>query len=71
MIDKGKIKIIKRIDAGKAAPQVEVIKSPRKAAREMVSTVTDWVSELKVRKGEETKAALELLFGANQRPSES
>lgn len=45
--------------------------SPRTAAREMVSNVTDWVSDLKQRKGHETKAAFEMLFAANRRPSES
>jgi hypothetical protein len=71
MIDKTKIKIIKRSEA--AAAQVKVKKAPtsRATAREMVSTVTDWVSDIKQRKSEETKAAFDLLFSANRQPNES
>ncbi|CAN5427149.1 hypothetical protein BH10ACI3_BH10ACI3_14060 [soil metagenome] len=71
-MDKSKIKVVKKTEAA-------VIKSKKKkkaptqrsAAREMVSTVTDWVTDLKNRKSVETKAAFDLLFAANQRPSES
>ncbi len=72
MINKSKIKIVKRTEAVAAKSVIKKrTASPRAAAREMVSTVTDWVSDLKQRKGQETKAAFELLFAANQRPSES
>ena len=71
MINKGKIKIVKKFEIRKATPKVKPVKSSRTAAREMVSTVTEWVSELKLRKSGETKAALDLLFGTNSRPSES
>ncbi len=71
MINKGKIKIIKKVEAQNVMPKAKAVKSSRKAAREMVSTVTEWVSDLKVRKREETKAAFDMLFGANSRPSES
>ena len=73
MINKSKIKIVKRTEAVAAKSVIKKRKtaSPRAAAREMVSTVTDWVSDLKQRKGQETKVAFELLFAANQRPSES
>ena len=73
MIDKSKIKVVKRAEAvatRSAARKTKRVASPRAAAREMVSTVTDWVSDLKQRKGSETKAALELLFATNQRPNE-
>ena len=69
MSAKGNIKVIKKADKG---PKPKKIKkqTSREAAREMVSTVTDWVVELKDRKKEETRAAIELLFsGAN--PNES
>lgn len=71
MIDKTKIKIVKRSEA--AALKSKVTKAPtqRATAREMVATVTDWVSDIKQRKSEETKAAFELLFSTNQRPNES
>ena len=72
MIDKGKIKIVKKLEVRKVKqPKAKTVKSSRHAAREMVSTVTEWVSELKLRKSGETKAALDLLFGTNSRPSES
>ncbi len=71
MINKGKIKIIKKVEARSTLPKAKAVKSSRTAAREMVSTVTEWVSDLKVRKSEETKAAFDLLFGTNSRPSES
>ena len=71
MIDKSKIKIVKRSDA--AAAKTKVVKAPssRATARQMVSTVTDWVSDIKQRKSEETKAAFDLLFAANRQPNES
>jgi len=66
---KGNIKVIKKADA---APKPKKIKTQtsREAAREMVSTVTDWVVELKDRKQEETRAAIDLLFNG-VKPSES
>lgn len=71
MIDKKKIKIVKRTDAVAAKSRKRKPASPRMAAREMVSTVTEWVSDLKQRKSEETKAAFDLLFASNRQPSES
>lgn len=72
MIDKKKIKIVKRGEAvtGRSVKKKKPA-TPRMAAREMVSTVTEWVSDLKQRKGEETKAAFDLLFSNNRRPRES
>ena len=70
MIDKSKIKIVKRSDAAAAKAKVRKAPSSRAKAREMVSTVTDWVSDIKQRKSEETKAAFDLLF-ANRQPNES
>lgn len=66
---KGNIKVIKKADAA-ARPKKLKKKSSRAAAREVVSTVTDWVVEVKDRKREETRAALDLLFRTT-RPSES
>jgi hypothetical protein len=74
-MNKNKIKIVKRTEAAGARSKKRKVKSQRtaarEAAREIVSTVTDWVSDLKQRKSEETKAAFDLLFSANQRPRES
>ena len=70
-MDKTKIKIVKRAEANVAKSKKKKAATPRTAAREMVSTVTDWVSDLKQRKTEETKAAFDLLFAANRQPRES
>ena len=71
-MDRSKIKVVKRSDI---KPDVRIKKartaSSRAAAREMVSTVTDWVADLKQRKTEETRLALETLFTGNRQPRES
>lgn len=71
MTERGKVKVIKKgqaqVPAAKAAP----IKTARIAAREMVSNVSDWVTDFKTRKSVETKAAIEILFSAQARPNES
>lgn len=71
-MDRSKIKVVKRSDI---KPEVRVKKTRtsghRAAAREMVSTVTDWVADLKQRKTEETKIAFETLLSANRQPRES
>jgi hypothetical protein len=58
-----KIKVIKKGEA-KPAPAVPPVKevSKKAAAREMVSTVSNWVSDFKQRKHEETKLTLEGFF---------
>jgi len=58
-----KIKVIKKGEA-KPVPAVAPVKEPSKkaAAREMVSTVSNWVSDFKQRKHEETKLSLEGFF---------
>ncbi len=71
-MDKSKIKVVKRSEV---KPRVKVKKgnivNPRASAREMVSTVTDWVADFKERKTEETKLAIETLLSANRQPRES
>ncbi|MBL8180815.1 MAG: hypothetical protein JNL64_04320 [Blastocatellia bacterium] len=66
-----KVKVIKKNET-KAEAKVESTsaerRTSRQAAREMVSTVGDWVTEFKQRKQEETRAAIELLI---QRPQTS
>jgi hypothetical protein len=72
MTDKMKIKVIKRVDAAKAGTTVKAVKASKKApAREMVSTVTNWVNDFQNRKREETKVAIERFFSSQPRPSES
>jgi hypothetical protein len=72
MTDKMKIKVIKKVDAVKADSGVKAVKVSKKApAREMVSTVTNWVNDFQSRKREETKVAIERFFSSTPRPSES
>lgn len=72
MTDKMKIKVIKKVDAMKADTEVRTPKVSKKApAREMVSTVTNWVNDFQNRKREETKMAIERFFSSTPRPSES
>jgi hypothetical protein len=61
MHEKKRIKIIKKGEAAGAKTPEQL--APRRAAREVVQNVTEWVSDLKTRKSEETRAALDMLFG--------
>ncbi len=71
MTSKLKIKVIKKGETKPVAkPVVSESRSKRQAAREMVSNVTGWVSDLQTRKREETRLAFEQLFKANAQPSE-
>lgn len=71
MINKGKIKVVKRTQMAAVSPQVKIAANSRTAAREMVSTVTEWVTDLRQRKTGETRAAIERLFNTAPQPSES
>ena len=67
MTTKGKIKVIKKgtqAVAAAAAPQSAEIekKSTKLAAREMVSNVSNWVTEFQQRKRVETRSAVEAFF---------
>ena len=66
-----KIKIVKKDE--KRAPRAKKLKiaQPRDKAREMVATVSDWVTEFKERKTVETKAAFDLFTGPDTRLNES
>lgn len=70
MSDKGNIKVIKRSDAAAKGQKAPRKRTPRQAAREMVSTVTEWVSETKDKKAADTREAIDRLFRAPA-PSES
>lgn len=68
MNTKGKIKVIKK------GTQSPVLKSEEKAstketARQMVSNVTNWVSDFQQRRREETKQAIEQLFAQQPQPN--
>lgn len=71
MTNKLKIKIIKKGEKKAVSqPVVNDTRSKRQAAREIVSNVTGWVSDIQTRKREETRIAIEKLFNGNPRPSE-
>ena len=62
-----KIKVIKKDEIKTAAkPKAS---SKRASARQMVSNVTNWVTDLQARKRDETKTAIEKFFNQPQ-PSE-
>lgn len=66
-----KIKVIKK-GAAKAAemPKTADKRTKRAAAREIVSNVSNWVSDFQTRKRDETKIAIEKLFGQQPQPTE-
>lgn len=72
MTNKLKIKVIKKGESKQVVkPAVNESRTKRQAAREMVSNVTGWVSDLQTRKREETRLAFEQLFKANPQPRET
>lgn len=63
MKEKAKIKVIKRGEERRVEPRVKSeMRTKREAARGMVSTVSNWVSDLQARKSGEAKLAFESLF---------
>lgn len=66
-----KIKVIKRNQVMAPIAEPKPAKAQKKhAAREMVSTVTNWVSDFQARKRDETKAAIEKFLVTKPQPSE-
>lgn len=70
MTTKARVKIIKKNELKDSTEPVRIEASPKQSAREMVSTVTGWVSDFQHRRREETKQAFEILFSAQPKPSE-
>lgn len=71
MTAKPKIKVIKKGQAKVAEKSVVVEKkSKQTAAREMVSTVSNWVNDFQQRKRLETRNAFEQLFSNQPKTSE-
>ncbi len=71
MTDKLKIKVIKKDEI--KAPETSIIvekQTKREAAREVVATVTDWVTDFQMRRRSETKTAIEKFLTNNPQPSE-
>jgi hypothetical protein len=67
-----KIKVIKKNSAAaNASENRAVIRDARESARDMVATVSDWVTEFKARKSAETKAAVDVLLGSNAATNQS
>ena len=62
MTVKAKVKVIKKSEVKNVEVPVAVEKKTNQAAREMVSTVTNWVSEFQQRRRDETKQAIEKFF---------
>lgn len=71
MKENSKIKVIKK-GAVKVSKQNQVIekKSKQAAAREIVSTVSNWVSDFQQRRRIETKQAFENLFNPTPKTSQ-
>ncbi len=71
MNGKMKVKVIKKNEVRTIEPSVVAQKKQKqRGAREMVSNVTNWVSDFQQRKRDETKSAIEKFF-TQPRPSES
>ena len=71
MTDKPKVKVIKRGEVRTSSGvQKSETRTKRAAAREMVSTVTNWVSDFQGRKRDEAKVAFEQLFSKQPQPTE-
>ena len=66
MTAKAKIKVIKKAEFKMAEKPVQPVvvekNTTQVAAREMVSTVTTWVSDFQQRKRDETRQAIEKFF---------
>jgi hypothetical protein len=63
MTAKAKIKVIKKGEAAKTQkPYKTVTKSTQESARDMVSTVSNWVTDFQHRRRDETQQALEKFF---------
>lgn len=65
-----KVKIIKKGTVKVAKPAIIERKSKHEAAREMVSTVSNWVNDFQQRRRVETKQAFANLFNASPTTSE-
>lgn len=62
MTTKAKIKVIKKGEVKAVEAPVKVQIKKKQAAREMVSTVSNWVNDFQQRRRDETKQAIEKFF---------
>lgn len=71
MTAKAKVRVIKKNEIKTVSEPVKVEKKATKAAaREMVSTVSNWVNDFQQRRREETKQAIEKFFSAQPTTNE-
>jgi len=72
MSEKKSVKVIKREERSKSKPTSVRARreTARKAATDMVSTVTSWVSEFQQKQRKDTSKAIESLIRARQQPNE-
>jgi hypothetical protein len=66
---KGAIKIIKRDERNRIENNEPKAVSPRETARDMMTTVSNWVSEFQQRRRTETSQAIKTLFTERPAPS--
>ena len=68
-----KVKVVKRAERGnrKAGNAKAAREVASKTARDMVTTVTNWVSEFEQRQRAETAKAIENLVRSRQQPNEA
>jgi hypothetical protein len=75
MTKKTPIRIIKRDERNRLEKGVETTKNAGKAAKEaardMVSTVSNWVNEFQQKRRTETKSAIKTLFPEPPQPNEA
>ena len=70
MTAKAKIKVIKKGEiTNTEKPTVEEKKEAQDSKRDMVSTVTNWVSDFQQRRRDETKQAFEKFLPQQPQPS--
>ena len=70
MTAKAKIKVIKKSEVTNAEKAVKEEKTnPQASARDIVSNVTNWVSDFQQRRRDETKQALEKFFSQTPQAS--
>jgi uncharacterized membrane-anchored protein len=69
MVNNNKIKVIKREDVqAKRSVKKAKQKSSKIVAHEMVTTVTNWVTEFQQKRREETASAIRQLFNDQPKP---
>ena len=71
MPEKKTIKIIKKNERGRKEKPASKVINTTQSAREMVQTVTNWVTELQQKRRVETANAIKLMLSKNPRASEA